>query len=101
VAGKSDFSSQNEDRVSAESGCWISEPQGDDPTAATRSLKVRGYTGKDVQGKSTQVSRVVYGSKKDAKLVAAELTATTPGQQTKHLDRSGPGARAVSPVPRA
>ena len=36
--------------------------------------EVRGYTGKDVDGKSTQVSRTVYGTKKDAKLVAAELT---------------------------
>ncbi len=36
--------------------------------------EVRGYTGKDVDGKSTQVSRTVYGTKKDAKRVAAELT---------------------------
>ncbi len=36
--------------------------------------EVRGYTGKDVDGKSTQVSRTVHGTKKDAKLVAAELT---------------------------
>jgi len=33
--------------------------------------EVRGYTGKDVDGKSTQVSRTIYGTKKDAKLVAA------------------------------
>jgi hypothetical protein len=33
--------------------------------------EVRGCTGKDVDGKSTQVSRTVYGTKKDAKLVAA------------------------------
>ena len=36
--------------------------------------EVRGYTGKDIDGKSTQVSRTVHGTKKDAKLVAAELT---------------------------
>ena len=36
--------------------------------------EVRCYTGKDIAGKSTQVSRTVYGTKKDAKLVAAELT---------------------------
>ena len=36
--------------------------------------EVRGYTGKDLDEKSTQVSRTVYGTKKDAKLVAAELT---------------------------
>ncbi len=35
---------------------------------------MRGYTGKDVDGKSIQVSRTVYGTKKDTKLVAAELT---------------------------
>ena len=36
--------------------------------------EVRGYTGKDIDGKSTQVSQTVYGTKKDAKLAAAELT---------------------------
>jgi len=36
--------------------------------------EVRGYTGKDVDGKTTQVSRTVYGTKKDARLAAAELT---------------------------
>lgn len=36
--------------------------------------EVRGYTGKDTHGKSTQVSRTVYGTRKDANRVAAELT---------------------------
>jgi hypothetical protein len=35
---------------------------------------VRGYTRRDVDGKSTQVSRTVYSTKKDAELAAAELT---------------------------
>jgi len=35
---------------------------------------VRGYTGKDVDGKTTQVSRTVYGTKKDAQRAASQLT---------------------------
>ncbi len=36
--------------------------------------EVRGYTGLDTKGKPTQVSRTVYGTKKDAQRAAAELT---------------------------
>ena len=36
--------------------------------------EVRGYTGNDHVGRPTQVSRTVRGTKKDAKLLAAELT---------------------------
>ncbi len=35
---------------------------------------VRGYTGRDRTGKPTQVSRTVYGTKRDAQRAAAELT---------------------------
>jgi len=35
--------------------------------------EVRGYTGNDRNGKPTQVSRTVHGTKKDAQLAAAEL----------------------------
>ena len=45
---------------------------------------MRGYTGKDVDGKSTQVSRSVYGTRKDAKLVAAELTVKPAGNAGRH-----------------
>lgn len=36
--------------------------------------EVRGYTGRDCTGKPTQVSRTVYGTKRDAQRAAAELT---------------------------
>ncbi|MFV0523196.1 MAG: tyrosine-type recombinase/integrase [Acidimicrobiales bacterium] len=36
--------------------------------------EVRGYTGRDRTGKPTQVSRTVYGTKRDAQRAAAELT---------------------------
>lgn len=36
--------------------------------------EVRGYTGRDREGKPTQVSRTVHGTKRDAQRVAAELT---------------------------
>ena len=35
---------------------------------------MRGYTGRDRDGNPTQVSRTVYGTKRDAQRVAAELT---------------------------
>jgi integrase len=36
--------------------------------------EVRVFTGRDAQGRPTQVSRTVRGTKKDARRVAAELT---------------------------
>ncbi len=36
--------------------------------------EVRGFTGNDAQGRPTQVSRTVHGTKKDAQRVAAQLT---------------------------
>ena len=35
---------------------------------------MRGYTGRDSEGNPIQVSRTVYGTKRDAQRVAAELT---------------------------